>query len=153
MIYLSGTSAVNGYPILSGGNIFATGCTANPYNSLTVQASASPNIGMTLTNAGIYQVTFGIGVGANDQASTAYTFTLSIDGSTAATAKPYSTISFLSEDGHQRNLVSFTTIITVTAGQTLSILNASGGTRYINSPVNAAATAGPAAYISVIRLK
>ena len=149
MIYLPGKATT--YTVANGGNVFnqATGPTLNPNHSTSVTLTTGANAGITLANAGTYQVTYGVMYVANATAEARASLTIN-----NALVGVYAAIDTVQDIGANALSImnSLTAIVVVSAGETISIqvTNSGAGPTSINSAFSS--TLSTCAYVTVFRL-
>jgi hypothetical protein len=152
-LYLPGTNPPEGYSIptytgVNTGNLFASTNTAITGNSSTVTLynPTTAQTGIQVSNAGVYQITFGLALATASLPDPAYYANLAVNG--VQLTNKYQTLS--SNQVNTENLLqSSTMIMSLNAGDVVSIVNGSGSTFNINS-LNA--NGGPCAFITLFRL-
>jgi hypothetical protein len=158
MIYLPGTDSASTfytiatYTTVNTGNVFAFTSTAITGNSSTVTLSnaVTAQTGIQVSNAGVYQITFGLalsGTSSGGSPAPAFYANLAVNG--VKMVNKYQTIS-CNTNTTLSLLQSLTLIMSLNAGDVVSIVNGTGSTFYLNSYKG---NGGPCAYITLFRLQ
>jgi hypothetical protein len=156
MMYLPGQAppgyTINSYAVgATGYNLFAFTGTTITGNSSTVNLynTVLANTGIQVTNAGVYLITWGLAMATMGSTTPVPAFYANLAVNGTKLVGKYQTISC--DTGATLNTMqSLSTIMSLNAGDILTIYNGTGTVFYINS-LNG--NGGPAAYITLFRLQ